>query len=534
MSSLSIIPESAPFNAEQRAWLNGFFAGLLNMTDARGSDGAALMSIAGQVASVALPAAAPVEEDFPWHDPALPLEDRLALATEKPPERVLMAAMAQLDCGACGYVCQTYAEAIARGEEKDLTRCSPGGSETAKALKRLIQLQPAASPAAKPTAVVSTCSAAYSRANPFSAKLVESRRLTHPESPKDTRHVVIDLRGSDLTYRPGDALGILPQNAPDLVAGVLTAFGVTDDSAAVTTTEGVLKPFREALLNDYSLTRPRSQLLEVLAATAANSDEAQHLKKLLEGDPDDFLASMDVLDILARFPSARPSLAEFVSTLGKLQPRLYSISSSPEKHPGEVHLTVGVVRYEARGKAFHGVASNFLGVRSLPGDPIRVFVQPSHRFQLPADPNAPIIMIGPGTGIAPFRAFLEQREVAGAKGKNWLFFGNQFRNYDYLYADELTAWEQSGLLTRLDLAFSRDTSQKIYVQDRILEQGAELWRWLEEGAYVYICGDAKKMAPDVERAMQQVAATHGGKSLEAAKAWLQDLSKQKRYLKDVY
>jgi sulfite reductase (NADPH) flavoprotein alpha-component len=525
--SVSLIPETAPFNAEQRAWLNGFFAGLLNVTDARGGDGAALAGVMPQ-----LPSAPPLEEDFPWHDPALPLDERLALAQQKPAERQLMAAMAQLDCGACGYVCQTYAEAIARGEEKDLTRCSPGGNETARMLKKLVQLAPATATTVT-LAPTSATVGAYGRNNPFAAKLKASRRLTHDDAPKDTRHVEIDLTGSQLTYRPGDALGILPENAPELVDGIIAALGNVPDEL-VPGDDGNLRPLHEAVRTQCALTRPRSQLLEVLATSATNSDEAQFLKKLLADGADDFLATMDVLDVLIRFPSARPTPSAFVGALGKLQPRLYSISSAIEKHPGEVHLTVGVVRYEAQGKWFHGVASNFLGVRSLPGDPVRVFIQPAHRFQLPADPSTPIIMVGPGTGIAPFRSFLEYREATSAPGKNWLLFGNQYRNFDYLYADELEAWQRSGLLTNLDLAFSRDTAQKIYVQDRLLERGAEVWRWLQEGAYFYVCGDAKKMAPDVDLALQQVVAEHGHVSADQAKQWVQQLAKDKRYLKDVY
>lgn len=530
--SVSLIPETAPFNADQRAWLNGFFAGLLSMNDGRNAN--PLADALSAVATLPETNGHAAEEDFPWHDPALAMDERLALAEAKPIEHKLMAAMAQLDCGACGYVCRTYAEAIAKGEEKDFTRCSPGGSNTAKMLKKLVQLaSPANAQPSLPLAPRATNGSTYSRTAPFRATLLSSHRLTHQEAAKDTRHVVINLAGSGLTYRPGDALGILPENAPELVNGVCAAFPCNTDEM-VTTPSGASKPFSEALRTEFALTRPRVELLTLLAECTTNSDEAQYLRKVLDEDPDAFLAPMDVLDVLHRFPSARPPLASLVATLGKLQPRLYSISSAIEKHPGEVHLTVGVVRYEAQGKWFHGVASNFLGVRSLPGDSVRVFVQPSHRFQLPADPNTPIIMVGPGTGIAPFRAFLEYREATTARGKNWLFFGNQFRNYDYLYNDELEGWQRSGLLTRLDLAFSRDTSEKIYVQDRMREQGAELWRWLQDGAYFYVCGDAKKMAPDVDAALQAVARQYGGLTTEAAKGWVQGLAKEKRYLRDVY
>jgi sulfite reductase (NADPH) flavoprotein alpha-component len=446
-----------------------------------------------------------------------------------------MAAMAQLDCGACGYICQTYSEAIANGTEKDLTRCSPGGGETAKALKQLVQLSPpAANGNGKMHPVSTTSSATHSRTNPFAAKLIESRRLTHPDAAKDTRHVAIDLLDSGLTYEPGDALGILPLNCPELVAGVLAALRA-EGSERVPTSDGGSKSLRDALAGDYSLTRPRAELLGVLAQFAANSDEAVHLRRLIDsGEADEFLAPLDVLDVLNRFASARPPLVEFVAALGKLQPRLYSISSSQRMHAREVHLTVGVVRYESQGKWVHGVASNFLGVRSQPGDEVRVYIQKSPRFRLPADPQTSIIMVGPGTGIAPFRAFLEEREATSARGPSWLIFGNQHFHYDFLYREELDRWCDSGVLTRLDVAFSRDSSQKVYVQDRMRENARELWSWLQRGAYFYVCGDAKKMAVDVDQALQEIVAEQGRMSAADAKAFVQSLVKEKRYLKDVY
>ncbi|HTN73595.1 MAG TPA: (Fe-S)-binding protein, partial [Pirellulaceae bacterium] len=382
--SIALIPESAPFNAEQRAWLNGFFAGLLNMTDARGGDGASLAANPALAALAGAMPAAVEEEEFPWHDPAIVMEERLAMAAEKPIERQLMAAMAQLDCGACGYVCQTYAEALVRGEEKDHTRCSPGGKETAQMLKKLVQLSassPPVGPAVESAKPAVSDTKAYTRANPYAARLIENRRLTHVDSPKETQHVAIDLADSGIVYEPGDALGILPVNASELVEGVIRALGVAGDEL-IPTPDGGARTLRDGLASDYSLTKPRVPLLEVLAQFATNSDEAQHLKHVLETDADEFLGGMDVLDVLMRYPSARLPLVEFTATLGKLQPRLYSISSAPEKHPGEVHLTVGVVRYEHKGKWFQGVASSFLGVRSAPGDAIRVFVQKSPRFRL--------------------------------------------------------------------------------------------------------------------------------------------------------
>lgn len=528
--SLSLIPDTAPFTSEQRAWLNGFFAGLLHL-GVPGETGAA-GSLEGTP-----PAETQPEEEFPWHDPALPLEERLALAQDKPPERQLMAAMAQLDCGACGYVCQTYAEAIARGEEQDLARCVPGGSETAKALKQLVSLPRSAAPAPSPSAAPSKSKVvvepAWSRRRPYGATLIEARRLTHPEAPKDTRHVVLDLGDSGLTYEPGDALGVLPRNCEQLVERILAALRLTGDEL-VPTPDGGARRLQEALLCDYHLTRPSRGFLEALATAATNSDEASYLQRQLAAGNDDAWAGLDVLDLLERFPSARLGAVELAASLGKLQPRLYSISSSQRLHPRQVHLTVGVVRYEAHGKWVHGVASNFLGTRSQIGATIPIFVQKSPRFRLPPDPQTPIIMVGPGTGIAPFRAFLQEREAIGARGNSWLFFGNQYFHYDYLYRDEIDRWLAQGVLGRLDIAFSRDSATKVYVQDRMRESGAELWQWLEEGAYFYVCGDAKRMAVDVDQALQSIVATHGRLSPEAAKAYVTQLAKAKRYLKDVY
>lgn len=542
--STPVIPESAPFNTQQRAWLNGFFAGLLSgNTSAHGdaSSGTALLAV---------PSVAPAtnghieEEEFPWHDSSLPLADRLQLAEGKPVERRLMAAMAQLNCGACGYLCQTYSEAIARGEEKDFTRCSPGGSDTVKALKQIWSTasvttatvvngtaKPVNGHAVKPAAAANGTSVKYGRSNPYFAKLKESVRLTHAEAPKDTRHVVIDLMGSGITYEAGDSLGILPLNEPELVQEVLTALGKTGEEV-IPTLEAGNRPLRDFLLADVTLTRVRGPLLDLLAKSATNELEAKLLQEVCEQDGHE-LQSADVGELLARFPSARPALEEFLAALPKLQPRLYSISSSQKAHPQEVHLTIGVVRFESAGRWRNGVASHFLGVRSLPGDPIRTFIQPS-KFRLPEDSKTPIIMVGPGTGIAPFRAFLEDRAESGAPGKNWLLFGNQYQAYDYLYQQQIEEFQKRGVLTKLDLAFSRDKSEKIYVQHRMLEQGAEMWKWLEEGAHFYVCGDAKRMAQDVDHALQQIVIEHGGKTPEEAKAYLTQLLKNKRYQKDVY
>jgi len=530
------IPASAPFSPAQRAWLNGFFAGVFGA----GQSANGMTALQSANGTAATPASHEAEEDFPWHDSSLPLADRLKLAEGRSPERRLMAAMAQLDCGACGYLCQTYAEAIARGEEKDLTRCVPGGSETAKALKQLVSLNIAVSANghANGSAAKANGSAAslpgpkYDRNRPYTAKLAAVERLTHPDAPKDTRHVVIDLGDSGLTYEPGDALGICPTNCPELVAAVIKQLGAQGDEET-TLPSGTTKPLREAMSTDFALNRARPDLFALLAEHATSAAQRAELEAIFASDDDSFGAGADVAEALERFPSARPPLEQFVATLGRLQPRLYSISSSLRAAPGQVHLTVGVVRYEALGRWRNGVASHFLGVRSNPGDPIRVFVQPS-KFRLPVDGETPIIMVGPGTGIAPFRSFLQEREAIGARGPAWLFFGNQYIDLDFLYRQELSGYLDRGVLTKLDLAFSRDTAEKIYVQTRVRQNAGELWSWLQAGAHFYICGDAKRMAPDVERALLDTISEQGRMPYDETKSYLASLVKARRYHKDVY
>ena len=471
-----------------------------------------------------------------------------------------MAAMAQLDCGACGYLCKTYSEAIARGEEKDLTRCTPGGNDTAKALKKLwaargSEATPSATGqnghAAAPAAVngqppkadqpaKSSSSAALNalmvvggRNNPVRARLVESIRLTHLDAPKDTRHVILDLLDSGVTYEPGDSLGVLPENCPELIQAVLDALGASGEEL-VCVADSSPRPLNEWLRREVALHRVQPLTVECLAAAATDPTEADALVAIANDDPDNFLGSTDVVDALRKFPSARPPLAAFVASLGRMQPRLYSISSSLRVHPGQVHLTVGVVRFESEGRWRNGTTSHFLGVRANPGDTVPVFIQRSPKFRLPENPDTPVIMIGPGTGIAPFRAFLHEREATGAKGRNWLFFGNQYIDLDFLYRKELDGFLDRSILTRLDIAFSRDTAKKVYVQDRMLEHASELWSWLEAGAYFYVCGDAKRMARDVDQMLYRVVAEQGGRSPEAAKQYVSELAKANRYHRDVY
>jgi sulfite reductase (NADPH) flavoprotein alpha-component len=511
--SLFLIPESAPFNIEQRAWLNGFLAGWLGLQDSPAAT------------PIAAPTALTPVEDFPWHDPALPIAERLSLAENAPLPHRLMSAMAQLDCGACGYLCRTYSEAIASGEETSLTLCSPGGSETSKAVKRLVNGAAKRNP---PSNGVIPETHGWSRKKPYPASILRSLKLNGPGSDKETCHVELDLNGSGLSYKVGDSLGVIPTNCHELVEELISTLGASGDEPVSSPS----KTFRDALTRDVCLTEITEDLLRVCLETATDFADAEAIRPLQEDDGP--LAGHDVLDLLNRFPSARPRPADLIRGLTPIRPRLYSISSSPTRHAGQVHLTVAKVSYVANGRVRKGVASTMFADRVGPGSQARVFVQPSHGFTVPADPNASMIMIGPGTGIAPFRAFLHERDAVGAKGKNWLFFGDQRGECDFLYEEELRDLRTRGVLTRLDTAFSRDQHEKIYVQHRLLEHGQELFQWLEDGAHVFVCGDAKRMATDVDRALREVISTHGARDEVKAREYVQELAAAGRYLRDVY
>jgi sulfite reductase (NADPH) flavoprotein alpha-component len=460
----------------------------------------------------------------------------MKLADGRPLERQMMAAMGQLDCGQCGYLCQTYAEAIARGEEKSLNRCVPGGKETARMLKELIAAPPApavAAPASASPPQIEAGPVPLAAGAPLLARFEVAVRLNREGSEKDTRHVVFQHEDLSLGYKVGDALGVHAANDPEVVAAILERLG-GPASCEVDCPDGTRRPLREALLEACDIGRPSDQAIEVLASRARDPGEADRLQALAEGYPGAEPANADLLDLLLAFPSARPPIEELILALGRLEPRLYSIASSPKAYPGEVHLTVGAVRYAMRGRLRKGVASSFLAERVQRGASISVFVKPAHGFELPGDPGVPIVMIGPGTGIAPFRAFLEDRRATGANGKNWLFFGDQRRELDFLYEQELEAFHRDGLLTRLDLAFSRDQAEKIYVQHRMREHAAELYAWIEAGAHLYVCGDATCMARDVDAALAHIIAKQGGIGLSEAKAQLAALARARRYQRDVY
>jgi len=371
----------------------------------------------------------------------------------------------------------------------------------------------------------------FTRANPFPGRLVVNRRL-NPESEKDTRHFEVDLTGWGLTYEVGDSMAIYPTNDPELVDEILTAISATGDELVKGSKTAEL-PVRDALLREYSITAITPKLLKAIAERAAS---APLLNELLapsrKEDLHSYLWGMEVIDFLNEHRSIHFQPAEFVGLLSKLQPRLYSIASSPKAFPDAVHFIIDVVRYESHGRMRKGVCSTFIADRA---EKAPVLVYPSSsKFRLPEDPNTPIIMVGPGTGIAPFRAFLQERKAVGARGKSWLFFGSQREKCDYFYREEFEELKSEGFLTRIDCAFSRDQKHKIYVQHRMQENGPELWRWLEEGAHFFVCGDAKRMAKDVDAALTKIVEQEGGKNPEEASGYIEQLKKDKRYKRDVY
>ncbi len=370
----------------------------------------------------------------------------------------------------------------------------------------------------------------FTKKNPYPAGLLKTVNLNGAGSVKATHHVEISLDGSGIDYEVGDALGVFPENPAVLVDEILEATLIAADEPA-TVEDGSTVTVREALLYHYDV----SILQEAFLVACGRLSKSEELKELLSSSETikEYCSGRTIVDPILDFGITFPTAEFLVSTLKPLKPRLYSISSSPKAHPGEVHLTVGKVEWESHGRKRLGVCSSYLAEHELER-PVKVYMHSNSAFRLPENDAAPVIMIGPGTGIAPFRAYLEEREARGASGKNWLFFGDQHEACDFLYREQLDAWQESGLLTKLDTAFSRDQEEKIYVQNRIIQNAADFFQWLEEGASIYICGDASRMAKDVDSAIHKVIELAGGKSEDEAIAYVSELKKAKRYLRDVY
>ncbi len=372
----------------------------------------------------------------------------------------------------------------------------------------------------------------YGKKNPFPSPILRSYDLNTSGSEKETYHLELSLEGSGLEYVVGDALGVFPRNPEEQVDEILSGLPFSGNEE-VPLPNGGEASLREALITAYDI---RSLTPKFLKAWQERSG-SPHLRSVVESEDrkvmNDFCWGREVIDLVTDYPADFANEEDFVSVLKRLQPRLYSISSSPNAHPGEVHLTIVIVRYHSHGRQRGGVCSTFFSDRAKGIQP-GVFVHHNKAFQLVEDNDAPIIMVGPGTGIAPFRAFLEERKLRGAKGNNWLFFGNPYRKTDFLYEEQFTSLQKEGLLSRFDLAFSRDQAEKIYVQHRMEEKGQEIWSWLEDGATLYVCGDATRMASDVDATLHGIVEKHGGRSEDEAKDFVKALKKEKRYQRDVY
>ena len=585
MSPVPLIPDNAPFSPEQRAWLNGFFAGVFSRTAGAPVVPAATASLApltilfgsqtgtaeGLAKKMAKEAgrrgfAATVLDMAQTDIARLARERNLLVITStygdgEPPDnaKALHAALqaagdrplttvrfSVCSLGDTNYArfCQCGKDLDASLERLGATRVTPRTDcdldydapftawlDTAlNALSLTVggALRPDVAPESGHKAPPTEEEPGYSKKNPFPAPVLTVRNLNGPGSAKEVNHVEISLEGSGLVYEAGDALGVYPQNCPALVADVLTALGC-DGEEAVATPAGEM-PLRRALTECYDLGKPSTELLALLAPVGAALRRDESAESRDKPAPTPF---HHVIDALMAAP-AKPSPADLMARLKKIQPRLYSISSSPKAHAGQVHLTVGAVRYEKDGRPRKGVCSTFLAERGLATAKVSVFVHTNQAFRPPAGGDTPMIMVGPGTGIAPFRAFLHDRRASGAKGRNWLFFGDQKASADFLYREELAGLQEAGVLTRLDLAFSRDQAEKVYVQHRMLEAAAELYAWLEQGAHFYVCGDAARMAKDVDAALHRVIEQAGGKSPEAAASYVQAMKAAKRYQRDVY
>src|SRR5215813_4473714 len=378
-------------------------------------------------------------------------------------------------------------------------------------------------------AVAAVAPPRYTRANPFPARMLVNRRLSGPESAKDTRHFELDLTGWGLSFEVGDSLAVYATNDPDLVEEIIHALGATGNEQ-VPRAKGEPTTLRQALLRDYGITQPTPKFLKAIARRASAAPTLDYLLAPdRKQDLQTYLWGMEVIDFLVEHPSARFAPEEFVGLLTKLQPRLYSVASSLKAYPEQVHFIVDVVRYESHGRLRKGVCSSFIAERA-DNVPVPVFPSIAKHFHMPEDSDAPIIMVGPGTGVAPFRAYLQERKATGAKGKNWLFFGAQHQKCDFAYGEEFEAFKKEGLLTRLDCAWSRDQAEKIYVQHRLGEHAAEIWKWIDaEGAHFFVCADAKRMAKYVDAMLRKIVQEQVGNSVDQANEYVEKLKSEKRY-----
>lgn len=580
------IPEDAPFNGDQKYWLAGFLAGLhsrllvledkqqpaagtgaaattqlhilygsqtgnaeaLAQTAAKSARAKGLVPVVQALGDVDLDVFATMrhvlivtstygEGEMP--DNAQLFWDAISASTAPRLEQMHFAVLAIGDTGYDGF-CQAgkfidmRLEQLGAKRVVDRIDCDIDFEEPSSEWLNSSMPQFAASAGSSGTVLESAPEAPVipgsNKSNPYAAALITNKRLSGEQSAKDIRHFEFDLSDSGLKYEAGDALGVIPVNEPSLVSLLLTQLNADYE----TPVPGFDRSLGDLLTYQFEISEPSRKLIEWVGQNTTN----QELRHVLQHDDKDALGvwlwGKDTLDLLQLELTRTLAVPEFVALLRPLQHRAYSISSSSKAHPDQVHLTVASVRYHSGGRNRGGVCSTYLAERVRRGEKPAIFISPNKSFRVPANNSAPLIMVGPGTGIAPFRAFLQERQATGAQGKNWLFFGDQHQEHDFIYQNELLAWRDNGLLTRLDLAFSRDQEKKIYVQSRMLEQGAELYAWLQEGAYFYVCGDASRMAKDVDNALYEVVRQFGGLSTERAADYVDQLKKEKRYLRDVY
>lgn len=392
----------------------------------------------------------------------------------------------------------------------------------------------AAGQTASVAASVQSGAAEYSKNNPFKAEVLENINLNGRGSNKETRHIELSLEDSNLEFEPGDSIGILPENQADLVDQIIDEMGWNPEEPVIVNKQGEAKQLREALLNHFEITVLIKPLLEKASQLTSNDALKELTKSGNEEALRDYVYGRDLLDLIRDYGPWTATASEFVQILRKMPPRLYSIASSCKANSDEVHLTIGAVRYNAHNRDRAGVCSAQVADRIQPGDYLNIYVHQNPNFRLPENPDQPVIMIGPGTGVAPFRSFLEEREELGAEGKTWLFFGDQHFRSDFLYQVDWQRWLNEGVLTQMDVAFSRDTDEKVYVQHRMLEKSKEFYQWLQDGASVYVCGDEKNMAKDVQETILTILQQEGNLSKEEAENYLAEMRKQKRYQRDVY
>jgi sulfite reductase (NADPH) flavoprotein alpha-component len=546
-----LIPENAPFDEEQRAWLNGFLAGLLGL------------SAAPRGPSTEAPGEAPESDttEFPWADPQLDLERRLTLAGGRPLELRLMAAMAQLECGQCGYSCRGYARALANGSEQDSSLCFPGGRATARSLKTMLaeaaapsrfapivaaaEADAAAEPASTPPPATppppspAPASSVLSRSlhlrsepgperqlDPWRVKSVEK----HTDSGADPElcELVLDRGGAPVPYRVGDCVAIAPQNDPDVVRLLLRALRARGQET-LSTPWGVREAWR-CLLEDADVSHVRDETLELLARSAQTAREARDIARLLEGAS---APNMDLLELLEAFPSTRPRLTDLVGTLGAIQPRLYSIASSPSVHPNELRLAVRMRGYERGGREQKGVASSFLAGRVFTGDTLPTHIQHTERFVLPNDEQTPLIMLGYGTGVARYRAFLEELDHRGRRGNTWLLLINRPETFEPLYDTEIKHWLRKGVLERLD-SERVGAGRRASAHDLLRKRSRVLGAWLERGAWLYVCGESLEGMTGLEETLVEIVARQLELSDGEAIAYVKAMRRERRYIVDAY